>query len=292
MTELEDVTPERAINLYEWLRSQAALCGEAGLPVAGVPEPDGVGHRAFTEPLRRGLAADIFDLVLWKHDLFQAATSISGAITEGDVATRDQLEMILPQVWINFGHNYLEVPMGSGKTVEAFDIGWAIWPDGAIDPEPQVTDHGQVPLGLAVRLLVEQETKQWIISPCGVAQEADPVCDDWPRILAALEFMNQPIAVVRELVPPRPVRRRALREKRTLKTLHAVLLRREYEETKSEARQRGVEWACQWLVGTHYRRQYMPSTGGHARRLISAYVKGPKGKPLKPPTRMVKIVRR
>lgn len=44
---------------------------------------------------------------------------------------------------------------------------------------------------------------------------------------------------------------------------------------------RDVEWSHRWIVGSHWRNQWYPSTGQHRPKLIEAYQKGPSDKPLK-----------
>lgn len=43
---------------------------------------------------------------------------------------------------------------------------------------------------------------------------------------------------------------------------------------------RDVHWSHRWLVGAHWRNQWMPSTGTHELRWIAPYVKGPDDQPL------------
>jgi hypothetical protein len=65
--------------------------------------------------------------------------------------------------------------------------------------------------------------------------------------------------------------------------VRTVELRRLTTRLDRDTAPRQVEWSHRWLVSAHWRRQYYPSTDEHRPILISAYVKGPPEKPLKPP---------
>jgi hypothetical protein len=43
---------------------------------------------------------------------------------------------------------------------------------------------------------------------------------------------------------------------------------------------RDTEWSHRWIVGSHWRSQWYPSTGRHRPKLIDSYIKGPADKPL------------
>lgn len=42
-----------------------------------------------------------------------------------------------------------------------------------------------------------------------------------------------------------------------------------------------IDWACRWIVRSHWRRQWIPSRNRYEPRLIASYIKGPQDKPLK-----------
>jgi hypothetical protein len=54
---------------------------------------------------------------------------------------------------------------------------------------------------------------------------------------------------------------------------------------------RDVEWACQWIVGGHWRNQWYPSKHEYRPKYIASYVKGPEDKPLRNPGRLFAVVR-
>ncbi|GAI71048.1 unnamed protein product [marine sediment metagenome] len=54
---------------------------------------------------------------------------------------------------------------------------------------------------------------------------------------------------------------------------------------------RDVEWACQWIVGGHWRNQWYPSKHEYRPKYIASYIKGPEDKPLRNPGRLFAVVR-
>ena len=54
---------------------------------------------------------------------------------------------------------------------------------------------------------------------------------------------------------------------------------------------RDVEWACQWIVGGHWRNQWYPSKHEYRPKYIASYLKGPEDKPLRNPGRLFAVVR-
>ncbi len=91
----------------------------------------------------------------------------------------------------------------------------------------------------------------------------------------------QPISVVATAPPGRAERRRA--ERIGLPDeggVRVITLRRQRRELATDEEEGAVAWSHRWIVGGHWRNQYLPSTGGHRLQWIPDHVKGPADKPL------------
>jgi len=93
---------------------------------------------------------------------------------------------------------------------------------------------------------------------------------------------SQKIVIEERWLPDRATRRQIERMSGGSKTVSSVRVIRLREPTvrTEHGAGRGVEWSHRWIVGSHWRNQWYPSTGQHRPRLIEAYQKGPADKPL------------
>lgn len=106
-------------------------------------------------------------------------------------------------------------------------------------------------------------------------------------------FLRQKLAVVEEQRLNRPARRRLSAAGWVGEPEVSVVLLRERERravAAGEGERHYDNW--QWLVGGHVRQQYYPSLGKNLPVLISPYIKGPEGKPMKPRTTPIYLVNR
>jgi hypothetical protein len=104
-------------------------------------------------------------------------------------------------------------------------------------------------------------------------------------LFTALHLMSQRLATTVTYPTDRAIRRRAARQGQTAPDLiRVVTLRRLREDQVAAgvADREAPDWQWQWVVEGHWRNQYFPSTGTHARVFIEAFRKGPADKPLKP----------
>lgn len=114
-----------------------------------------------------------------------------------------------------------------------------------------------------------------------------PIVAETARLLAAaLLFVAQRVVIVSDERPDRPERRRFEREfpERPEPVIRVVQLPRRSYTGQTESDHPGVGWSVRWLVAGHWRRQYLPSSGGHRPTYINPYLKGPDDKPLRVPT--------
>jgi hypothetical protein len=104
------------------------------------------------------------------------------------------------------------------------------------------------------------------------------------KTLAALRcfwaLCGQRIASKRRENAPRSSARRALRLDDHVPEIVVVTLRRPAGNRETSDGPGFVEWSHRWIVGGHWRNQYLPSQQRHEPRWIAPYVKGPDDKPL------------
>jgi hypothetical protein len=101
------------------------------------------------------------------------------------------------------------------------------------------------------------------------------------RVLATFwALCSQKISIEETWRPDRNIQRRAKREGwKSIPQVRVIRLRE--PTTRSEhGAGREVEWSHRWIVGSHWRNQWYPTSGQHRPKLIESYVKGPEDKPL------------
>lgn len=115
----------------------------------------------------------------------------------------------------------------------------------------------------------------------------------WSFVVSAGMFLRQKLAVLDEQPLNRPARRRLAATGWAGESDVSVVLLRERERrvvVAGEGERHYDDW--QWLVTGHVRQQYYPSLDKHLPVLISPYIKGPEGKPMKPRTTPIYLVNR
>ena len=123
--------------------------------------------------------------------------------------------------------------------------------------------------------------------PVNLTQEA--------ALLSMIDFMHQPYVSLEKHLQSRQVRRAADRKNQKLPDVRHVVLRRAPGQRPGDEyhpAMRHIDWNCQWLVASHWRNQYYPSTGEHHPKFIQPYLKGPEDKPLKKPVSTIFSVER
>lgn len=122
----------------------------------------------------------------------------------------------------------------------------------------------------------------WLDSPPGDREDWAPATREAWRVLASLQAMlTQRIAVPRTVRLDRAARRRLQRLGATgpLPPMQVIDLRR-IASRDTDGEPSSVNWTRQWIVGGHWRSQFMPGTGTHEPRWIAPFRKGPVNKPL------------
>lgn len=100
-------------------------------------------------------------------------------------------------------------------------------------------------------------------------------------LLATWTLMQQFLTVSERTSGDRAERRRCARAGLSSDVLVVRLRRRHLDsEQPEDAEEGGVAWSHRWLVGGHWRNQWLPSRQAHRLQWIAPYVKGPANKPL------------
>lgn len=112
--------------------------------------------------------------------------------------------------------------------------------------------------------------------------------DQAAYIAAGMLFLEQRLAVRSRQEVPRSVARRIQRDKPDADVGVQVVTLRRPTSAGSEATESGTDWHCQWMVRGHWRNQpYGPLHKSRRPKWITPYVKGPEGRPFKPPSERV-----
>lgn len=122
-----------------------------------------------------------------------------------------------------------------------------------------------------------------------VAGEARP--HEITFTMAMLLFMNQRVLVERRAAMPRATRRRGERMREEPSTHVQIITLRRYSVRSGETDEHPTEWHYQWAVRGHWRQQPYPTQGVVRPIWISAFTKGPEGKPFKDARRVFAVTR-
>lgn len=107
-------------------------------------------------------------------------------------------------------------------------------------------------------------------------------------LAAKLDFMRSTVVASAHQAAGRGARKRWQKATATVAPLvRVVALRRRRTAGESEAEHAEREWSCRWIVGGHWRNQYLPASGSHRPTWIAPYLKGPDEKPLRTPAARV-----
>ena len=126
---------------------------------------------------------------------------------------------------------------------------------------------------------VESETSDFsrLLADDPVQQAS--ILEDRKLLSTFWALCSQRIVVESMHQPDRAMRRAAQREGRPLDDIRIIRLREHSPSTEGAGA--AGNWSHRWVVGSHWRNQWYPSSGQHRPKLIEAYVKGPEDKPLK-----------
>lgn len=120
-------------------------------------------------------------------------------------------------------------------------------------------------------------TIQWVTGSSPFNDD-DDLCS---KLLATWTLMQQALSVSQRIPVDRPERRRCARVGLPQDVLIVRLRRRSIDaDEQEEPESSGVNWSHRWLVGGHWRNQWLPSRAAHRLQWIAGYVKGPAHKPL------------
>lgn len=111
-----------------------------------------------------------------------------------------------------------------------------------------------------------------------------PANDDYdvaPTLLATWTLMQQSLTVSERTSVDRAERRRCARAGLNSDVVVVRLRRHTIDNEAAEPEPEGsIAWSHRWLVGGHWRNQWLPSRAAHRLQWIAGYVKGPANLPL------------
>lgn len=110
-----------------------------------------------------------------------------------------------------------------------------------------------------------------------------------PFIMCLLYFINQNYLTASRGRASRGVRKRLEREAPTMpeQLVRVIHLRKRVHKYTGSEEGEHREYNCQWFVKGHWRKQWYAKAQVHQKIWITAYIKGPEDKPLKPPATRV-----
>lgn len=123
---------------------------------------------------------------------------------------------------------------------------------------------------------------------------SEPLVTGAAAACAGLAFLDQEFVGLERQTLPRHLRRAAdLKRRPPLPEINVMTLRRSVRDDRpTDGDGEPREWSCQWIVGAHWRRQWMPSKATWEPRYIKPYLKGDPNKPLREPKGPVYVVSR
>jgi len=286
----DTVTVDHLLNFkpHQLVRFWSDFVAAAGNGIASeaarCPGNDWIGRgRADLEYITEGhyLAFLTAPVTVWESEIFRAATR--GAQDLQVTRKDNDVRGLGTQCWV------FRNPMRLGDCLadsglppgEGFAIGLTVLPSGETKCSHPVSTIGICPTPLNEphqnRCPILRITS--VIFSTNTAQSGNDV---W----AASQFLKTKVARREILDPPHTTKAAARRRKKSGVALREVaqvrLLRRlEEPEAHEDGCSAARDWSCRWLVGAHWRNQFLPSRGDHEPRYIAPYVKGPADKPLR-----------
>jgi hypothetical protein len=127
---------------------------------------------------------------------------------------------------------------------------------------------------------VRELTTEFKLLPADDATKRLSIIEDRKLMSTFWALCSQKIVEESVQLPTRAQRREAQRRGHREPSSVRVIRLREVARHGTGA-SRDVAWSHRWIVGSHWRNQWYPSTGSHRPKLIEAYQKGPADKPLK-----------
>lgn len=112
-------------------------------------------------------------------------------------------------------------------------------------------------------------------------------------VVSAGAFLRSKLSATEPHQAHRQARKAARAQKKSeAASLIEVVMLRQKDRGENRQTDSHIEWQHQWIVGAHTRQQWYPSKEKHLPIIVSAYLKGPAGKPLKAPASKVFAVTR
>lgn len=134
----------------------------------------------------------------------------------------------------------------------------------------------------------QAQSEEWWLASFPLQANNEGYEREWAIARSLWALSAQRVGVHRAEAPSRPARRRAERAG-IPPDVSVVDLRRPVGAAVTGGSSR--DWSHRWLVGGHWRNQWLASTKTHRLTWINPYVKGPTDKPFVPKERVYRLVR-
>lgn len=233
------------------------------------------------------------ELVLWRGDLQQHAEAQAEQFAGTAIANTDLPDVA--ELWTPYGFNgMLHTYADDRRADETYARFFRL-----LMPNPEGSGKGSkarklLNLGFCFRvggseLRVNEPPRLALESPLVVGER--PVSVGAQSLLSCLAFRQSTFVGEERGSIDRAARRRMERAGEPLPLVRIVNLRRKEREAQEHPHLSDSEYQYQWYVRPHVRQ---PNSRMKEQRPIwvNAYIKGPEGKPLKPPTMNVTVVKR
>ena len=249
--------------------------------------------------------------VIWRTDMWKAAISGHSAFID-ETIDQDTINNTLPQFWfredlgvtVDFGVDIdfeVEKDMKGVTGIFLCRVSQFTADDAELEHRVKHKLWERPPSseikrkGLLFGVCFEKGNNTipvWRFLPVIYADE--PISESLAPFVAALSFMNHELISKERVLPSRPVRRQAERERRVLPDIHTIYLRRtkaaearDRMRTEEEIEHAKREYSVQFMVGAHWRKQWYASLGLHKPVYILPYFKGDPSLPFKAPGRKI-----
>ena len=257
-----------------------AVRNRADWPSVGEPFP----RRVLPELVQDLSTAEV---VMWRNDLLRHAQLQAGAFKDEEVHAEDFPRT--PEFWVQFGNAEgcwrdlvtdtrllatLIIPIQHEDIVSAGDSVLVV------DFYCPIENH-------TARIRARTRISSYV--PLVVGKPPHGEAGSW--LLSSLRFRASAFICEDGLALPRAARRQMKRAGETPPTIRVVNLRRKERAAHEQPHLTDFEYQCQWFVRPHVRR-LNKGTNEERPIWIPGYIKGPEGKPLKPPTETVQVVKR
>jgi len=265
--------PTRAVEMLEVRPRIArwAVDAEELLALPGLGPQGGVAPQEQLDALEKFPFDELFSELDESTDCFWVTAAMMDLLDAARLTFPTSVDVEMPS---HRGFVVFESPIRPWLPTSQLVRGF-VWVDGVVSLLVSF-ERPSDPIGLWVECLSSP------LPMTSIPTSAHPtVIDLWKIAAACVTLMGQRLAGVSSVHPDRASRRRLDRlGVKAIAGVQVVDLRRPPTGGARHGDGSAVNWSRRWIVGGHWRNQWVPSTGGHRPTWIAPYVKGPEDKPI------------